>query len=108
MSKEKIPIDYDNLLSFKHKVKELDNLVKVSKALRSQILKDLRTIDFDLQKLIPWLYNKQKRGYITDINNNHLVGDCEYIISKYEGILKEKEIEIVLSDGESINSKEEK
>ena len=100
--KEKEYIDYNNLSSFKHKVKELGSILEVSKSLRSQILKDLRTIDFDLQKIVPFFYSKQSRGYVTDIKNGSLVKICGCIISKYERILKEKEIEIILSDGKSV------
>lgn len=101
--KEKEPINYHNLSSFKYRVKELGDTLKVSKALRSQILKDLRTIDFKLQEILPYLYRKQTGGYTSDIRNDRLVDDCEYIISKYERILKQEEIEIALTNGVPIN-----
>ena len=102
MKKEKEPVGYDNLLYFKHIVNEFSSLIKTKKVLRSQILKALRTIDFDLQNFALYFYTKQRRGYVTDVKDGGLVDVGNRIISKYEGILKEKEIEIILSDGKSV------
>jgi len=97
--KEKEPIDYHNLSTFKHRVKEFSYIAETLRDLRKQILKDLRTIDFNLEEVLPYFYRKQREGYTSDITNTHLVADCEYVISKYERILKQHEIEIVLSNG---------